>query len=53
MSTAPTTGGQRVIYVPLEHEPEVTQEVLFRSVYRRVFVLIPHFLGLRHRYLSF
>jgi hypothetical protein len=27
MSTAPLTGGQRVIYVPLEHEPEVTQEV--------------------------
>lgn len=26
MSTAPQTGGQRVIYVPLEHEPEVTQE---------------------------
>lgn len=26
MSTAPTTGGQRVVYVPLDHEPEVTQE---------------------------
>ena len=27
MSTTPPTGGQRVIYVPLDHEPEVTQEV--------------------------
>nr|WKW83171.1 NPR4 [Flammulina filiformis] len=26
MSTSPTNGGQRVIYVPLEQEPEVTQE---------------------------
>jgi len=26
MSTTPPTGAQRVIYVPLEHEPEVTQE---------------------------
>jgi len=26
MSITPVTGGQRVIYVPLEHEPEVTQE---------------------------
>ena len=27
MSTVPPAGIQRVIYVPLEHEPEVTQEV--------------------------
>src|SRR5262249_53072456 len=27
MSTSPQTGGQRTIYVQLEHEPEVTQEV--------------------------
>ncbi|KAF9218304.1 hypothetical protein BS17DRAFT_791737 [Gyrodon lividus] len=26
MSTSPQTGGQRVIYVQLDHEPEVTQE---------------------------
>ncbi|KAI0060806.1 hypothetical protein BV25DRAFT_1917365 [Artomyces pyxidatus] len=26
MSTSPQSSGQRVIYVPLEHEPEVTQE---------------------------
>ncbi|TFY79301.1 hypothetical protein EWM64_g4711 [Hericium alpestre] len=26
MSTSPQAGGQRVIYVPLDHEPEVTQE---------------------------
>jgi len=27
MSTSPPTGGQRVIYVQLDHEPEVTHEV--------------------------
>jgi hypothetical protein len=27
MSTSPQSGAQRVIYVQLEHEPEVTQEV--------------------------
>ena len=27
MSTSPQSGGQRNIYVHLEHEPEVTQEV--------------------------
>lgn len=27
MSTSPQGGGQRTIFVPLEHEPEVTQEV--------------------------
>jgi hypothetical protein len=27
MSTSPQSGGQRSIYVHLEHEPEVTQEV--------------------------
>lgn len=27
MSTSPQPGGQRVIYVNLEHEPEVTQDV--------------------------
>jgi hypothetical protein len=29
MSTSPQSGGQRSIYVHLEHEPEVTQEVSF------------------------
>jgi hypothetical protein len=29
MSTSPQSGGQRCIYVHLEHEPEVTQEVSF------------------------
>lgn len=27
MSTSPQTGAQRVIYVQLDHEPEVTHEV--------------------------
>ena len=36
MSTAPLTGGQRVIYVPLEHEPEVTQEVRSFAPFRFV-----------------
>lgn len=27
MSTSPQSGGQRTIYVHLEHEPEVTHEV--------------------------
>lgn len=27
MSTSPQSGGQRTIYVHLEQEPEVTQEV--------------------------
>lgn len=27
MSTSPQSGAQRVIYVQLEHDPEVTQEV--------------------------
>jgi hypothetical protein len=29
MSTSPQPGGQRAIYVPLEQEPEVTEEVGF------------------------
>lgn len=31
MSTSPQTGGQRVIYVQLDHEPEVTHEVRLLS----------------------
>ena len=54
MSTVPPTGGQRIIYVPLDHEPEVTQEV--RSsfpilFYHRTHILIGPFPGLRHWYL--
>lgn len=30
MSTSPQTSGQRVIYVNLEQEPEITQEVRVR-----------------------
>lgn len=32
MSTSPQAGGQRVIYVHLDQEPEVTQEVRVRVV---------------------
>lgn len=32
MSTSPQSSGQRSIYVHLEHEPEVTQEVSITSI---------------------
>lgn len=39
MSTSPQTGGQRVIYVQLDHEPEVTHEVrLFRILVMSPFI---------------
>ncbi|KAF9246119.1 hypothetical protein BU15DRAFT_84926 [Melanogaster broomeanus] len=36
MSTLPQTGGQRVIYVQLDHEPEVTQEASLGYLYSSV-----------------
>ncbi|KAH9929649.1 hypothetical protein B0H21DRAFT_781135 [Amylocystis lapponica] len=36
MSTSPQSTGQRTIYVPLEHEPEVTDEVTLGYLYSAV-----------------
>lgn len=38
MSTSPQTGGQRVIYVQLDHEPEVTHEVRFLRIMMSPFI---------------
>lgn len=48
MSISPQTGGQRVVYVQLDHEPEVTQEVsrMHASIVFMSFITI---LGFRDR----
>lgn len=53
MSTSPQAGGQRVIYVHLDQEPEVTQEVRVR-VYSAYEPRLNHQIqpGIRHRFAS-
>jgi hypothetical protein len=51
MSTSPQTTGQRVIYVHLDQEPEVTQEVRIQilfDLFRNYLILL--LLGFCHRY---